>query len=266
MGKTSRFTAAAAALLFMAAGVAQAGDGDAAFELEAVGMIDVGPDGSVHDYVLETDLDPEVADLVDRTVRGWRFEPVLVEGRPVIAVTRMRLELEALPRDDGYALRVADVAFGEPESTSRTPPVFPRVAFDMRAEAIVSLLLRLDATGKVADVHVEQVSMNIDGGKRGDFLRKRFAANSRKAALGWTFDMGEIVGGEPVPAIVRVPIEFAFDRKGAWNERPDYIPGPFHPSPWAKQADTGAGMLAQGEVQQLDPRVKLRDDVIGSML
>lgn len=266
MGKTSRSAAAALAMLFLAVGVAQAAGGDAEFELEAVGMIDVGPDGSVHDYVLETDLDPKVADLVDRTVRDWRFEPVLVDGRPVIAVTRMRLKLEALPRDDGYALRVADVAFGEPQSTNRTPPVFPRVGLNMHAEAIVSLLLRLDATGKVAEVHVEQVNLSIDVGKRANFLRATFAANSRKAALDWTFDLGEIVDGEPVPAVVRVPVAFEFDRTGEWSKRPTYHPGPYHPSPWTHRADPGTGMLAQGSVQQLDPRVKLRDDVIGSFL
>lgn len=252
--------------IFLAAGAAQAAGGDAEFELQAVGMIDVGPDGSVRDYALETRLDPEVARLVDRTVRGWRFEPVLVDGRPVIATTRMRLELEALPRDDGYALRVADVAFGEPKSTNRTPPVYPRVALDMRAEAIVRLLLRLDATGKVAEVHVEQVDMSIDGGKRANFLRERFAANSRKAALGWTFDMGEIVDGEPVPAIVRVPVDFGLGPAGTWNERPTYHPGPYHPSPWGDRAERGTGMLAQGQVQPLDPRVRLSEDVIGSML
>lgn len=263
--KTNRLVAAALVML-LAVGAAQAADDDAEFELEAVGMIDVGPDGSVHDYVLETELDPDVAKLVDRTVRGWRFEPVLVEGRPVIATTRMRLQLEALPRDDGFALRVADVAFGEPLSTDRASPVYPRVALNMNAGAIVSLLLRLDATGKVEEVHVEQVNLSIDGGRRANFLRERFAASSRQAALAWTFDMGEIVDGEPVPAVVRVPLEFGFGRTGAWSERPTYHPGPYHPSPWADQADAATGMLAQGDVQQLDPRVKLRDDVIGSML
>lgn len=259
----------AAASAAYAPGARAAGGGDAGFELEAVGMIDVAPDGSVHDYTLETKLDPEVATLVNRTVRGWRFEPVLVDGRPVIATTRMRLELEALPRDDGYALRVADVAFGEPQSTARTAPEYPRIGLDMGAEANVSLLLRLDPAGRVAEVHVEQVDLSIRAGKRGNVLRERFAAASRKAAAGWTFDLGEIVDGEPVPTVVRVPIAFELGRPGEWSKRATYHPGPYHPRPWADPedvADPAAGMLAQGDVQLLDPRVKLRDDVVGSML
>src|SRR5690606_41143945 len=190
--------------LLLAFGPAHAAD--EAFELQAVNTLEVAPDGSVHDYTLETKLDPQVAALVDSTVRGWQFEPVLVDGRPVIAVTRMRLDLEALPRDDGYALQVANVGLGEPEAKDNQPPRYPASALREGVGAKVSLLLALNADGTVDKVHVEQVSLTERMGKRGDLLRERFADASRETAMGWTYDMAEIVDGEPVTAQIRVPV------------------------------------------------------------
>ncbi|HET8819240.1 MAG TPA: energy transducer TonB [Xanthomonadaceae bacterium] len=253
--------------LFLVAGLVQAREGPV-LELVAIGMLEVGPDGSVLDYALENDLDPAVATLVDRTVRGWRFEPVLVDGTPVIAVTRMRLDLEAVPRGDEYALRVADVSLGAPAPSTRQPPEYPPAALDEHLGAEVSVLVQVDADGKVEDVHVEQVSLSESLGKRTERFRGYFADASVEAARTWTFDMGEIIDGEPMPARLRVPVSFGMQRANGWTERKAYIPGPYHPSPWVDPdaAADDIGMLAQGDVQPLDSRVKLIDDVIGTML
>ena len=259
------FRVLCAAFLMAVAGMAHAAD-DPVLDLVAIGMLEVGPDGSVHDYTLENDLDPAIATLVDRTVRGWAFEPVLVEGKPVIAVTRMRLELEAVPRGDEYALRVADVSLGAPDPGTRQPPAYPPAAIDEHLSAQVSLLLQVDADGTVQDVHVEQVSLSERMGKRDERYRGYFAEASREAAMDWTFEMGEIIGGEPVAARIRVPVEFGMQRLDGWSEREAYVAGPYHPSPWADEAGADAVLLANGEVQPLDSRVKLRDDVVGQLL
>lgn len=265
MRRSWRVALALAVLLAVPA--AHAGESEPGLELQAVGMIDVGPDGSVRDYTLETRLEPEVAALVDRTVRGWRFEPVLEDGRPVIASTRMRLELEALPRDDGYALRVADVAFGEPEAGPNPPPPYPR---GLRVDARVSLLMQVAADGRVRDVHVEQVSLGERMGKRSSVVREAFARVTRETARSWSFDTGEIVDGEPVPMQLRVSVDFERRRVGGWNTRPTFHPGPVHPAPWAKPAAPEGGdrpVLAGGDLQRLGaPRVRLRDEVVGSLL
>lgn len=259
------FTLCCALLLFPA--TVPAGDAPV-FDLEAVGTIEVGPDGAVQDYSLETELDPDVAALVDRTVRGWRFEPVLVDGQPVIAVTRMRLELEALPRGDDYALRVADVSLGSPDPGHIPPPAYPRSARDEGLGAKVTMLLKVGADGRVQDVHVEQVSLDKRMGRRSELYRQRFADSTRETALGWSYDMGELIDGEPVAARFRVSVEFGGRRGDGWSERQAYIPGPYHPSPWGdqRQGDARDEMPAQGEMQALDTRVKLSEDVVGTML
>lgn len=261
------FFALCAAFL-MAAGVAHAKD-DPVLDLVAIGMLEVGPDGSVHDYTLENDLDPTVAALVDRTVRGWKFEPVVVDGKPVIAVTRMRLELEALPRGDEYALRVADVLLGAPDRSTRQPPRYPAAALDEQLSAQVSVLVKVDAEGNVEAVHVEQVNLSENLGKRSERFRGYFAEAALEAALRWTFDMGEIIDGEPMPATFRVPVGFEMRRANGWSERQAYVPGPYHPSPWANPGNAAhdIGMLAKGDdVQPLDSRVKLSEDVVGTLL
>lgn len=257
----------AALALLLATGIARASQ-DPVLELTGTGMLEVGPDGSVLDYALQSDLDPDVAALVDRTVRSWRFEPVLVDGRPVVAVTRMQLRLEAIPRGDAYALRVADVWLGAPDPTNIPPPAYPAAALEEDIGAQVTLLLQVDAAGRVRDVHVEQVSLSDTAGKRTERIRESFASASRKAALGWTYDMGELIDGEPVAAQFRVPVTFAPNRTNGWSEREDFIPGPRHPSPWtgAGQPEADPGTLEDGQAQPLDPRVKLRDDVVGTEL
>lgn len=255
-----------AAVFLLAAGLAPAKD-DPVLELAAVGMLEVGPDGSVHDYTLESDLDPAVASLVDRTVRSWRFEPVLVDGDPVIAVTRMRLDLEAVPAGESFVLRVADVSLGAPDPADMPLPPFPPSALGERVGAKVTLLVQVDADGRVQQVHVEQVSMTRRMGKRGEFLRQRFADVSREAALGWTFGAAELIDGERVAARYRVPVTFAPGSGSDWAERQDYIPGPYHPAPWADLEDAATGgLMAEGEAGRLDSRVKLRDEVVGSTL
>ena len=82
--------ACAVALTMGAAGIASAQHSTApVIELTARGEIQIAPDGHVSDYELKTKLAPSVAQALDRAVRGWRFEPVLVDGRAVAAKTTM---------------------------------------------------------------------------------------------------------------------------------------------------------------------------------
>src|SRR6202000_56835 len=87
-------------------------------EMSAVGEVHIAPAASVSDYRLQNKMAPEVATLVDRGVRAWHFEPVLVDGQPVVAKTVMRVNLKAVPVDsDNYRIEVVNVIFGEPRLT-----------------------------------------------------------------------------------------------------------------------------------------------------
>lgn len=58
------------------------------YSLDATGEIQIAPDGSVHSYKLDKGQKPMVEQALDKSIRHWRFEPITVEGRPVIAQTR----------------------------------------------------------------------------------------------------------------------------------------------------------------------------------
>ncbi len=95
------------------------------YEMVAVGEIEIGPEGAVQDYKLGDELAPGVRSAVNKNVRRWKFEPILVDGKPVFTTTGMRFALTAVPAErDQYALNVTKVWFGEPEGKhALTPPV-----------------------------------------------------------------------------------------------------------------------------------------------
>lgn len=84
------------------------------------GWIEVGPDGRVAGYEAITTLGEPLASRLRSMVEAFRFEPVLVDGRPVLARARMRLALVASELPD-RSLRVAveNVTFPDPDGTER---------------------------------------------------------------------------------------------------------------------------------------------------
>lgn len=245
------------------------------YELQATGEIRIGPDGHVRDYELKSDLSPAIAELVDRQVRGWTFEPILVEGRPVIAKTRMQLSLKATPSGNGkYALRIAHVEFGEPARAHQiTPPRYPERAVRAGLGAKVTLVLRLDPQGNVVDVFPEQTSLTAPGSERvANKWRRIFEKSSIAAARKWKFAITETIGGRPIGSMIRVPVTFRLDGE---RETPElwqaFVPGPIQPVPWLVDPDSLAAgserdALEDGDVQSLSSRFKLKQDVVGMVL
>lgn len=245
------------------------------FELQVDGAISIGPDGRVLDYEPKSDLSPAIAKIVGDQVRSWTFEPVLVDGRPVIAETRLALELEAMQSgDDGYALRIARVWFGQPAKRHRMdPPRYPRSAVRARLGAKVVLVLKLDAQGNVIDVFPEQTSLTSAGKESvEEKWREIFEKASIAAAREWKFEITETVNGKPIESSVRIPVVFTLrdDSRRSDTRWQVFIPGPVHPLPWvdSESLATGPGRdaLEDGELQPLSSRFKLKQDVVGKVL
>jgi hypothetical protein len=256
---------------------ANAAKPQATYEMEAKGEIEIGADGSVHDYRLKSKLNPAIAAIVDRNVRGWKFEPIVVDGKPVIGKTMMRLALSASPAggDDEYRLKVENVWFGEPERPhAMKPPKYPMNAVYARLGAKVILVLRLDADGNVVDILPEQTSLTASGREGvAEKWRREFEKASMAAAKQWKFDTTERVNGQPVGLSVRVPITYTLtdghksDVDGKWQA---FVPGPLRPIPWVTPGTVAAqsdrDMLKDGDARPLNSRFKLKDHVIGTTL
>ena len=271
----------AAACLTLTSAPALAGESAPTLEMSADGEVQIGVDGHVSDYRLQSKLAPVVANLVDHDVRGWTFEPVIVDGVPVVAKTAMHLDLKAEPTTgkDHYNIRIVNVTFGEPKRRNNDqtpPPHYPEAAVSGHVGAKVLLYVRLDETGRVVDVQPCQTSLDVR--TRSEFdaerWRKLFEKASIAAARNWRYDLSETINGKPIGTTAMVPVVYNVKEFGTRKPAPDewkaYVPGPVHPAPWLKSEQVAdnhdPSTLQDGQAMSLESRFRLKDDVIGKAL
>ena len=222
------------------------------------GHVDIGRDGQAASHVLDQPdkLPPYVVELIARAVPSLRFEPVLVDGAPVIARAKMSVRLVATPAGDGEGnmqLRIASAHFGEEYSeTDRTsvrqsnlrPPRYPMNIAQIGGKGTVYLLVKVGRDGKAADVVAEQVNLTALGNARQmEMIRATLSKTAVDNALKhWTFTPPE--EGEAVDRdywVVRVPVDFRLsdDRDTAYGKWSAYHPGPQQRPVWAAPTPPG---------------------------
>jgi hypothetical protein len=215
------------------------------------GTVDIDDAGRVERYSLDKReaLPPAVAALIDKHAPGWRFEPVVVGGKPVKARAKMSLRLVASKvGEDAFQVRIKSGVFGDDAPATREeqvtagrmrPPEYPPDAYRVGVQGIVYLILRVGHDGKVEDAVAEQVNLTVVGTeeqmRRG---REVLAGAALKAARRWQF-VPPAIGSEADAEFwsVRVPVEFTLsDRNTARQEEhggwETYIPGPRQTAPW----------------------------------
>ena len=237
-------------------------------EMIVAAEVRVASDGTVADYRLDDILDHALGDRLEREVRGWHFVPPQRDGQPVTAKTRMVITLQ--PAQAFGRWTVVDVTPGEPALAKRDllMPDYPESGLRAHLSARVLLDVKLDAKGKVEAVHVEQTSLDRPGDpKLMAQWAEIFGVPSVRAAKGWKFLPPESVDGQPVGTTVRIAIVFPYDIDTVRTHR--FYPGPVTPAPWLPpQAgdDSQRDALADGQMQPLEARVRLADDVVGHTL
>jgi TonB family protein len=246
------------------------------YRIKVEGDLYIGTEGMVTDFRLRsTDLAPDIAAMVGKGVRSWRFEPILVDGRPVNAKTSLELELSLLPVAGGYQLKVVGLGFGNPvrQSHSLQPPEYPSQARRVGLEADVGLVLTVDGDGRVAAVDVESTSLSGKGPQRVMVQwADLFERSAKVAARRWRFEMTETVGGMAVSTRVRVPVQFRIT--GGQSNWTAFVPvvRPGHYAELKRGDGKDDAQLAASDdrasqqPQALDTRFRLKDDVIGKVL
>lgn len=247
------------AALLAAGSAAKAGDKDRLIEkaemsMQVKGSIDMRPDGSVASYSIDhpEKLSRAVTQMVGTQVSQWRFEPVLVEGKPVAARTNMWLRIVAKPVDDkNFNVHIQSASFSGAsgdgdgrvsvrKKTSLAPMVSALMSTGLGA-ANLYLALKIGPDGKVQDAIVEQVELPVLGTEREMVLaRSELGKSALKVVRKWTFNVptkGE-QAGQPYWSGV-LPIAFTMsdgstppadvDEYGQWKA---YVPGPCTPIPW----------------------------------
>jgi len=229
----------------------------------------------VREIDLDDGLPKSVRSLVEQSVPTWRFEPIQVEGRAVVARTRMTLNLDAIPlENEQYRIQLSSAYFGTPGNRGKTfPPKYPADAIRAGVGARVLLHAKLDAQGNVTDVHPYQTSLSKHGRAGAEKrFRERFEAVSMHAVKQWKYDPAELIDGEASGSTVTIPIEFvitATREQSTENRWLRFIPGPITPAPWVDAESVAAQStdgLADGTAAALDSRFKLLSDVVGKAL
>ncbi len=207
------------------------------------GTIDIDAKGAVLSYRVEQAeaLPKAMLDVVDRRIREWRFEPVLVNGKAMPARSPMQLRLVTKQDGANYLLRISGATFGKvegEESLARgklRPPRYPESAVFAGIGGSVYLVLRVGRDGAVEDAVAEQVNLRVVGTEREmSGYRELLARAAIGTARKWMFNFPTQGEDADAPFIsVRVPVDFIAtgrnDKAGEWYA---YVPGPRQPVPW----------------------------------
>lgn len=242
----------------------------ATHRLTVHGTIEIAADGSVRSHQLEADTPAFAKEPLDREIRNWRFEPVVVDGNGVNLKTGLQLTLALEPVDtERYQLRLSRALFGDALVVlAQSRPEYPAEAAGSGLAARVVLILKTDAKGKVKDAHVYQVSLGAKTHTEGiaEQWRAIFAKASLYAARRWKIGYADPSRTGSLETLVMAPLQFLIS--GTDEKTQGFVPGPVHLSPWSSEyadpwqegSDRNSGMFA------VDPRVKLRGDVAGKLL
>lgn len=244
------------------------------------GSIDVATDGSVSGHRIDRveDVPSGVRDLIAKAAPRWKFEPVLVDGRPAPARARMSVRLVAKRLDDDrYEVSVRSASFGQDapgesvEAERLAPPRYPMAAAQAGASGTVYTLVRIGRDGHVVDAFAQQVNLDFVASENAmKRWREVFAKSATTAARGWTFKpptSGEAAGEDGW--VARVPVRYTLgdrpaaetDQYGRWET---YVPGPYRPAPWADVKLAGsADALPSSGVFQVGRELRLLTPVGG---
>ncbi|MCC4597545.1 energy transducer TonB [Xanthomonas campestris pv. phormiicola] len=242
--------------------------------LLVTGKIDIEADGAVSALAIDRqDKLPEgVIGFVRDSVKQWKFEPVLRDGKPVPARAPMTLRIVAKRRQgDSYQVEIRHASFAsyDPKdpravtSLKMAPPSYPEAAYRVGAAGSAYLVLKVARDGSVADAAVEQVNLRIVGSE-GEMkkLREIFAQSALAAARKWTFRPPTEGEGVSAPYwVVRVPVDYALSNEpnenspSSYGHWISYVPGPRARAPWDTGKDASGfspDTLSAGGVYMVD--------------
>lgn len=247
------------------------------------GKIVVAPDGNVRSYVIDQvgKVPPAVVAMIANNVPKWKFEPTLLDGKPVAAEAKMSFRVVARPvGEEKFSIGISGAEFGQGNPgdsityKSMIKPIYPIQASRSHATGTVYLLLRVGQQGQVTDVVAEQVNMTVvDSDVQLEKWREILARAAMSAARKWTFNTptsGSAVHDDHW--VASVPVRFSIqvagasddDAYGLWQA---YVPGPRQPIPWfekGKMVSDSADAASDGTLNQLGQGLRLTAPLHGA--
>ena len=239
----------------------------------AGGYLNIAEDGSVEGSQLDSGFSKLLLEALDKRFRSWRFEPILVDGKPAKVRVGLQIELQASVATDPARQGSLDVVISNVnfpnlsaakgptvDAPTLTPPQFPSVG-RIGVGATVILLIRVDDQGKAKDSAIEKMGLLTDFRLNDGEIRRysnAFAHEVQRAASRWNFGH-DTARWCARPCVVRVPISF-MESGVVWS---GYLPVQTAPSP----SDPGSNQIvdldsAGRQTAGLKPLVPLLDDAI----
>lgn len=223
------------------------------------GWIDVGPDGRVAGYEPITELGEPLRSRLRTMIDGFSFEPVVVDGRPVVARARMRLSLVAGElADKSLSVGIENVTFSDPDGIER-PADAPLLTVTRRSavkypdgmafagvNARVLVAVQANPDGSLREVSVRQSALVHAKGSEAE-VQNALAAFEAAALRGisrWRLSVdnpsGRLLTADELTGVVVV----AFEMQGSPRQRPGV---------WAWETRS-----AQRDAGWMDPQVAAR--------
>lgn len=212
------------------------------------GSIDMRPDGSVSAYTIDKaeNIPPAVRQMIGAQVSQWRFEPTLVDGKPVDARTNMQLRIVARQQDASnfnVVIQSASFSGGRDDKTGqlavlRRTSLKPLMLAMMSSGATgeVYLALKIGPDGKVLDGIAEQVNLTVRGTeKEMADARKLLGDQSLAVVRRWTFSVpttGESAGQPYWTGILPIKFDDSVRKPSDLARWKAYFPGPCTQIPW----------------------------------
>ncbi len=238
--------------------------------INAEGMIEIGRNGAVTNFSLETDIEPPIDRAIVDKVSQWRFEPIVIDGRTVIAKSRLHLSLKLTQQGDEHSLHIVSRHFGgagQPREVSmrQYPMHFPPEATYVNVGARVVLAIHINERGRVTDVHPYQTSLSAEVDEvAAKKLRRAYERTVVETVRRWRFDPVELVDGKPVAGTFLYTSEFLAASKTPRGESASdwraYIPGPIIRVPWLDdESGTTEAAERDGESRPMTSRLRLTE-------
>lgn len=242
-------------------------------QLDIYGEIAIDKEGAVYAVDFETIVVPEVKQLVDASIRKWRFEPVIRDGKPVYAKSNVSLTLLAVAVDNGYRLQIERARFyTDREAVVRKAPEYPSEAVRAGFGADLLVALRVDKDGNVQEATVLQTRLLGRNGadtKGPSGLRTKFERTTIETYKEWKYKPADPEAGESADATILTRMSYRTGDqprdKGGWIPQ---MQEPFKPVPWLAQdkQQLDAEGLKVGQSIAMGEGVKLRTPVEGKAL
>lgn len=255
------------------------------------GHIVIDSEGRPIEYQIQTPLPEGLGPMLDRTVRQWRFHPVLVDGVPREVGARVRVTLAAIK--DGSDIRIvidnvlfpgnesgpglSDVsAFRIPAATDKTlgAPHYPENLLRSDGGGRVLLAIQVNPDGSVAQAVAVQAALTGVRGKAtilADIVAQ-LEETTISAAKNWRFQVTAAAQRTPegltiMDVVTFQPEDVVAAKPGQWRTE---FRAAHRDIPWL-QADAarqkiGVSDMGDNEALPLNDAMALDSEVIGTAL